>query len=237
MKKDIESNDDSDSISLKSFLYYQKPLIGVSSNDGTNSVPIQIIYPSGEVGIGVPINDSSSNNNDSNRNRGLQRVTIASGPEDGSIDQFYRRALVIGFVFFAFINFIITILLYAKATTADPSKVEFPSTTNNPHENPPNDFQAISIQRRYIEKVNFAFTLIIIMIGTLSSIFQNVLGLSAYSLAITLNFILSPTALPYFVYSARFILDFIMLYIALLLRSKLVFSYLVIRSDISHRIN
>ena len=229
---DSNSNSDSNIISLKNFLYYQKPVIGLSET--TNSTPVQIIYPmTGEVAIGVPVKDNNSNNNE-NRSRVLQKVTIASGPEDASIDQFYRTGIVIAFVFFAFINFAVTICLYVKATVADPSKVEFPSTTSNP----PNDFQAISIDRRPIEKINFAFTLIIIIIGTLSSIFQNVLGLSAFSMATTLNFILSPTALPYFVYSVRFILDFIMLYLALLLRSKLAFSYLVIRSDIiSHRLN
>jgi hypothetical protein len=98
---DIENNDsncNSDStngniISLKNFLYYQKPVIGLSET--TNSTPIQIIYPmTGEVAIGVPVNDNNSNNNE-NRSRVLQKVTIASGPEDASIDQFYRTGIVI----------------------------------------------------------------------------------------------------------------------------------------------
>jgi hypothetical protein len=204
MNNDIENkmnNNDIDNIdsykfplinnTYQSFLWYQKPIIGLNNNDNSNQSPIQIIYPTGEIALGVPVNESSNNNNNNNnRSRLLQKVTVASGPENGQIDQFYRRCIVFAFVIFALINFIITIYLFTKASIVDPSKVELPSTTTNSHEISPNDFQAIGTERRTIEKINFVFTLIIIIIGTLSSIFQNVLGLSIYALAITLNFIL-----------------------------------------------
>jgi hypothetical protein len=192
MNNDIESNNNNFKtplLTINSFLWYQKPIIGLNNVDNCNQPPIQIIYPTGEIGLGVPVNESN-NNNHHNRNRVLQKVTVASGPEDGQIDQFYRRGIVFAFITFALINFIVTITLFARASTADPSKVDLPSTTTDSNESPPNDFQAIGTERRTIEKINFVFTLIIIIIGTLSSIFQNVLGLSIYALATTLNFIL-----------------------------------------------
>ena len=193
MNNDIESNKcknykaQLNGASFQSFLWYQKPIIGLN-NDNFNQSPVQIIYPNGEIALGVPLHES--NNNNQHRNRVLQKVTVASGPEDAEIDKFYRRIIVFTFVTFALINFIVTISLFARASVVDLSKVELPSTTINQHESPPNDFQAIGTQRRSVEKINFAFTLIIIIIGTLSSIFQSVLGLSIYALATTLNFIL-----------------------------------------------
>ena len=80
--------------------------------------------------------------------------------------------------------------------------------------------------RRPIEHTNFSFLIILTLIGMLSAIINSPIGLSLYSLSLMINYTLSIYSLPYFVFSTRFFIDAMMLYLALVLRSKLMYIYM-----------
>ena len=76
------------------------------------------------------------------------------------------------------------------------------------------------------ETLNFAATLVILVVGIASTLFEVVLGLSAFAFALALNFLLGTSSLPYFVYSFRYVPDIFLIYLALVLRSKLQCTFL-----------
>ena len=71
------------------------------------------------------------------------------------------------------------------------------------------------------------------IICILSSIFYSTVGLTIYSLFIFLNFIINISNQPSFVYTLRFVFDRLIVYIALVLRSKLTYNYVVLHKDYS----
>jgi len=199
------------------FSYYQKPVIG--QDDIEQLPPAQLIFPTGGTGVGIA---PKIIHRDQHRG-GVRYGIIASSPVLSPIDNMQKRGLILAFNILAIVNIILTCLLYAYANEADSSKVE-PGTNFLPF-----SLQKIDSHRRSIEVISFAFTLVIICIGSISSLTEFTLGISGYSIAIILNFILGTSALPYFVYSFRYILDIGMLYFALILRSRLMYSFLPLR--------
>jgi hypothetical protein len=89
-----------------------------------------------------------------------------------------------------------------------------------------NEFQVIPSERTGGEDLNFTFLIVTTLVGMLSAALHSNFGLSIYSLSLVLNYMLSMSSIPYFAYSARFVLDAVLLYLALVLRSKLMYIYL-----------
>ena len=87
-------------------------------------------------------------------------------------------------------------------------------------------FEVASKSRRNIETINYAWTIVCLCMGVLSVVFEYPLGVAAYSLSVVLNFILGTSALPLFVYSLRYVFDVALLYLALVIRSRLTYSFL-----------
>jgi hypothetical protein len=193
--------------------YYQKPAIG---QDDTEQIPpAHLVFPTGGVGLGVAPRVANRD-----QNRGVRHGVIVSGPVASPLDTVQKRGLVFAFNVLAIVNIVLTCLLYLKADEVDSSKVE-PATSFLPF-----SLEKVDSERRPIEKISFGFTITIIVIGILSTITEFTLGVSIYSLAIILNFMLGTSALPYFVYSFRYILDIGMLYLALVIRSRLMYTFL-----------
>lgn len=201
-------------VELKTVTYFQKPIIGASRSD-PNSEPIQLVYPSGNFGVGVSISSRAQDLN-------IQRagiVAITSSPENDTSDRIYRYSVIFLFIVIGTVNLIISFYLYFTASTIDLSKVE-------KFEGNMFTFGRLAIERSPIENISFACTITIILIGMISAILQSPLGVSAFCYAIVVNFILGTQSLPYFFYCVRYIFDLFLLYVALTLRTKFTPSFL-----------
>lgn len=204
-----------ENIPVKPIVYYQKPVIG-DVVTGDPLPPLQIVFPNGNFGLGIPVRDQ---NDPGQENQGNYPV-VSSGAETARHDKLEKNGLKYSFLILAFFNLTITCLMYANADTTDVSKVEYPTG------NYPTVFELVSSNRSYTENVNFAFFLISLFIGVFSAFFELPLGLSAYALYVVVNFLLGTSALPYFFFSLRYIFDLFMLYTSLVLRSRLVYTFL-----------
>jgi hypothetical protein len=201
------------------FVFFQKPVIGSTQDE--EIPPVEIIFPYGGYALGLPIKDplrSAQNPQQRENDIGI----LASGPMLQNVDIEQKRSILLGFLVICLVNFILTITMYANADIADPSKVE-PG-----HGYLTTAFESVSKQRTSIENINFAFTLLLMFVGSYSIITDNTLGISSYALGATLNFFLATYSLPYFLYGFRYILDFVMVYLILVYRSRLTYTYLPI---------
>jgi hypothetical protein len=206
-----------ETISVKPIKYYQKPVIG---NDTSSNVPpIQLVFQGGGFGLGVAAKEHNVVDPAVNR----EYPVILSGPEFSDWDELEKRGLQLTFLVLAVVNLVVTCLMFIRADTVDPSKVE-PSVSSLPEA-----FELVASLRRQIEVNNFAFVILTLLIGTSSVLLDIPLGISAYAFSVVLNFLLGTSALPYFVYSLRYILDVFMLYIALVHRSRLTYTFLPVR--------
>lgn len=203
--------------SIHPFVYYQKPVIGADTAEDV--VPIQTVFPSGGFAIGVPVKFSDAAVATEERD---SLGIIASAPLNHGIDVHQKQTLAFAFLAVALVNLVVTILMFSRATEVDLSKVE-------PGRGPlPTIFEKLSSTRTEIQSVNYGCILFIILLGSGAVLTENALGLSMYALAVAVNFFLGTYSLPYFLYSFRYLLDFAMLYLALLLRSRLTYTYLPI---------
>jgi hypothetical protein len=203
---------------MPSLVYYQKPCIGNERGVRT-SPPAQLIFPGGGFGLGIPPKETPDATAAAAQ-RDENFAVLVSAPEKTPADMLMLRGLQATFLILAAFNLILTCLMYFDPKRTDTSKV-------TPRASPELDvFQEVPEDRRYIEDVDFAFTVIILVIGSASVIWESALGVSAYCLATILNFMLGTSALPYFTYSTRYIFDMFMLYIALVLRTRLTFTIL-----------
>lgn len=205
-----------------SLIYYQKPCIG--NERGVRVIPpVQLVFPGGGFGLGVSAKEPSLiNGNVQDRDRGF--AVLASGPERTAADVFPLRGLQATFLILAFFNVVITSILYFNANRVDTSSVA-PNTTPWV-----SMFESVPSHRRGIEESSYALSMVVIGIGSVSVVLESAVGVSAYCLATLLNFILGTSALPYFVYSFRYIFDLVMLYFALVLRTRLMFTFLPLYS-------
>lgn len=212
----IDINNNNENI-IKRLTYYQKPIIGNDSGERLIT-PLHLKFPSGGFGLGISSRDPNIVH--INRERDASFAVMASSPEYNSPDEFNFRGLQVTFFILAFMNILITSILYFQADVVDLSKVE------NQTRSIPSVFEIVSDERRNVEQVNYSFTIILIVLACISVIARNCLGLSIYCLSMLLNFILGTSSLPYFVYSFRYIFDISMFYIALVIRSRLMFTFL-----------
>ena len=208
-------------VALSPLLFYQKPEIGTTRSLRTsddNSAPLQLAFPDGSVGLGVLAEKPPA----AAPAAGEDYVAVViSGPEDSEADINDRRAMKTAFYVTAFVNIVLTSILFACATTTDPSLVEPYSPSSNP-----GVFTKVSSVRITVQSVSFGFVIASTALGCISAACENSLGLSAYALAVILNVVLGTSALPYFVYSLRYVIDIFLLYFALVLRSKVSMTFL-----------
>ena len=107
------------SILINKLQYFRKVLVGESTSSKSKDLPIQLVYPNGNIHIGMP--QSADNNraiysNDHN-------VVVVSGPEKFAVDFGVREGLTASLMIVCFVNIILTGLMFNKASTVDPSKV------------------------------------------------------------------------------------------------------------------
>ena len=215
-------------------LFFQKPDIGMygpptlrnNAVEENNKDPIQVAFASGGFGIGI----STSSKRTRGQELGLgSEVMVASEPENFDIDILERRGIIYSFLFVASVNIILTSLMYHYASVMDLSS-SVPRSAAAVHDVPYAGavfvFEEVPDERRYIEDVSFYCLLVATILGAVSALVESPLGLSAYALCCALNFILGASALPYFLFAFRYAFDLWLLYLALLLRSKLVMCFL-----------
>ncbi len=230
-------------IMLPPMLYFQKPKLGpigrrVGSN-GNSSLsvstavkdknPLQVAFASGGFGLGLP-NSTNSRTNDPLVDV-VDKVFIASEPENFDIDILERRHIIYAFLLLGVVNLVITSMLYHQAGTVDKSNVVSmssipPRETSASYSGGPFVFEAVSLTRRPVEATSFAFMIICTLIGMVSALIESSLGLSAYALSVVLNFLIGTSAMSYYLFLMRYLVDLWMLYAALVLRSKLVVNFL-----------
>lgn len=205
------------SILINQSLYFRKSVLGDNRANELESVPVQLVYPNGNVQIGLPQNARVTvpSNNDN-------QVVVVSGPEKFATDYRVRDALALSLVCMGLLNIILTCVMFGYASVVDPSKV-VPVGVNP---NMVNEFQVLQNERTGREDANVIMIVSFQVLAVLSAILHSSFGLSIYSLGLVLNYLLSMSSIPYFAYSSRFILDAVMLYLALVLRSKLMYIYL-----------
>ena len=211
---------------LPEFLYYQKPSLGQKNGRRDNKLrnqPLQVTFPSGAVGIALPSSAVSNDTNNENENT----VVVVSETENDNIDITERRWITMGFLALALVNLIITSLMFQYADTTDASAVVEPS--NYGSKALPQPFESVRSTRTSAENTYFTFIVLSIICGSLAAAFQSALGLSIYSLTIAIAYIFGTAAQPYFVFTFRSLFDIWMLYMALVLRSKLLFTVLPMR--------
>jgi hypothetical protein len=195
--------------------FYQKPEQRNSGARRTqNCAPIQILGPKEMFSIGLSPNVLQVR--DANNNH--EALYVGSAPELISERDVIRlRGYVMLFSLVGCLNAILTIFLYVYADKFDSSKVSHSG---------PYSVERIPSQRTSTEYLIFSFTLINLFIGIISAMCKSPLGLSFYSLGSAWLFFIGFTNIPYFMYGVRYVLDALLVYIALSLRAKLMHSFL-----------
>jgi hypothetical protein len=207
-------------------LFYEKPLVGsVANRQTTSSLPLQI-FSYGNNGqqqqgyqIALPLQQNRIENYDSLYIRG--DAMVISGPESTIEDNRIRKSLVNMFLLIAIVNLIITFCLFFDAHIADISNV-IPSSIA------PNTFSFVQVprDRRYSENLIFSFTIFNLIFGIIGAILQSPLVLFLYSLVALLIFFVGFPVVPTLLYTTRYLLDAVNLYVAFVLRSKLMINIL-----------
>lgn len=223
-------------ILLPPMLYFQKPKLGPlgrsvggSSSVNTSKNPLQVAFPSGGFGLGLP---NSQTHRPEAHAEDSDEVFVASEPENFDIDILERRYIIYSFIALGMVNLIITSVMYNSASTFNSSNVvpaklpDMPMDDDAPFLGAHFMFQEVPLERRPIESTYYTFLILATILGMLSALVESPLGLSAYALTVPLNFLLGTSALPYFLFSLRYVFDLWMLYAALVLRSKLCMNFL-----------
>jgi hypothetical protein len=215
------SHSEEKKLPLSELLYYQKPALGPSRSRSQMKQPLHVTFPSGAYGVALPSNSVAP------AEEGLMTdsVVIASESENEEIDVRERKWITGAYLILAVVNIVISSLMYKDAVTVNQSNVVTNDDTSQLHL----PFEVIPDTRRGVENSFFAFVIISIVVGSVSAILENAMGLSAYALSTVIAFLCGTAAQPYFVFSFRSIFDIWMLYLALVLRSKLLFNVLPLR--------
>ena len=190
---------------------------------------IQIVFPTGGYAIGVSVTKTTT----VNRQQRHDGAVIVSCPGNTEEDKSDLRILKIVFLLFAAINFIITVSMYANSNIADLENVSpYKSISDSI-----SVFEKPSDDRLSIQQINFSFFIVILSMGCFGVVTESGLLVSMYALAVSLNFILCFAQIPYFLYAFRYLLDMVQLYIALVYRSRVTYTFLPMRMfDIRDRI-
>jgi hypothetical protein len=213
-----------DALVLSPLLYFKNPEIGrgagIGGHGGESVVPLQIAFPDGSIGIGLPVS-KVSNGSDQHQREQVPAVVV-SGPEFTDQDISERKGIKVAFLVLALVNLIIMSEMFAHAPNVDISNSNPISSPNNIQ----SVFETVSTTRSSSENTNFALTVLVLLIGCVSIIFDSVVGLSAYALGCLLSMLLGSASIPVYAYSFKYVFDIALLYFALVQRSKLMFTYL-----------
>ncbi len=226
-------------ILLPPMQYYQKPRIGPQGSSGSNSAnisnsknPLQVVFPSGGFGLGLPYSQSNQTPETAND---ADNIMVASEPENFDIDILERRYIIYTIIVLGITNLIVTSIMYNRASTMDSSNV-VPNVHSTlitddeaPYNQAPFQFELVSEERRSIETTYYNSIMVGTVFGMGAALLESPLCLSVYALIVTLNFLLGTTAMPYFLFILRYAFDLFMLYAALVLRSKLSMNFLNMR--------
>lgn len=232
-EKNFHSNHELKSVKIHPFLYYHKETISHSGNNTAKLIEskraIQIIFTDGTQGIGTPLPEGNIDNNENENSSEEYGFVITADTVDNIQQQHleyrYRRAVVFAFTTINIINALCTCLLFYYGVQSDQTAVQKPQSSW-----PPSTSQAISSYRSNEQVTSFIIIIVILIIGQLAVTFEHILGLSLFCLGIALNFVFSIPFLPFFLYSVRYILDFILLYFAMALRSKLFLHFIHVQT-------
>jgi len=208
-------------ISFGLMQFFQKPVMGpvLGNQQKKKPSPVQLAFASGNFGLGLPV---KSSNDDDDLDNSSDVCVVCSEPESFLIDILERRSLIFTFVVVGIFNLVITCSMYAYADTTDISRVVDSIDSNELT----HVFQSVASTRRPIEQTSMFFLTFFTVLGIFSALLESALGLSAYSLYVTVNFLLGVSAIPSFVFGFRYLFDVWMLYLALVLRSKLTMTFL-----------
>ena len=224
---------------MQNMIFFQKPVLGptgLKANRGNE--PLQVSFPSGSIGLGIPVTavDPASAANDP---AGMSSVIIASGPEESMMDIRERRIIIATYLLLAVVNIVLTCYLYFNASAVDLTLLDTPPQSQlaggTVGVGGRDVFDKLPTNRSFLERINFGFLIFILIYGAVSVVYENPLGISIYALSISLNFFLGLSAAPYFLYALRYFLDTWQVYLALILRSKLVLSFLPFHVREVHR--
>lgn len=120
------------------------------------------------------------------------------------------------FVLLSVFNLVVTCFMFYNPEI-DRTKVQ---ETNG--DSYPTPLSVIPSHRRDIEVIHFAFTIVTLCLGIVVAVLRVQIGLWFYVLDLLLSMVLGVPSLPYFVYSARYLLDVVQMYMAWVLLRKLV---------------
>ncbi len=206
-----------ETILVNRLLYHKKAAIGITTN--VENDPIQIAFPNGTYSLGFVVNHREEEEN-VQEDRQLNTIVCAT-PENNPADKKQINTLVILFTALMIINLVISCLLFADASNVYNIKVDHSEYIL------PNAFTAVPSERTFNQKVQFAFIIITLLIGQYSVFVLSPLFISVYVLSVVLNFFLGMSTIPYFVYSLRYVLDAMMIQVALEIKNKITMSFLI----------
>ena len=113
--------------------------------------------------------------------------------------------------------------MWVNATTADPENIQtyvayVSSVFDKPNPTSPP-----------VVKTVFICFLIRVVFGCVFVIFESGLGLTIFYIATFLELVLGTSVLPYYLYSYRYILDMVLVYLSLVFRTRVMYNYLPTR--------
>jgi len=107
------------SILINQSLYFRKSVLGDNRTSESQDAPVQLVYPNGNIQLGLPQNARAAAVQGDNANN----VVIVSGPEKFASDYRVRDALALSLFCIGLLNIILTCELFGNAPIIDPSKV------------------------------------------------------------------------------------------------------------------
>ena len=194
-------------IKVKKMLFYVKQSLG-NENEESSIAPLQIIFPSGESGLALPMLKTSNANTNTVRQL-AGRVAILSRPENSNNYEHNITNLKLTFHALSLANIIVTCILFSRADFIDTSKLSTIRTHILPQH-----FDAINSCRTPQENTVFAISILLNIFG---SIFVHInwnIGINFYAVASVLMLVLTMPISPYFMYSFRYVLDILMVFTA-----------------------
>lgn len=211
------------SVSVSPMLYYVKQSLGRNRLNEDRHAPLQIVFASGECGIALPVTAKRSSEQNENLERSfVGRVAVSSHPENSAEGQLRQNNLIFVFGFLALLNLIFSSILFGFADSVDGSKISLVDRTTSI----PGSFDIVDSVRSESENAVFATSILIIFFGSFVVASRWSFGLTVYSSSVIMLFIFSMPNAPCFMYCFRYILDLMMLYVALQLKSHLVVNYI-----------
>jgi hypothetical protein len=196
-------------------LYFNQKQNNRPRNNANTLVPVQVVNGKNEMSIGFPPAMMQPDYNHLS-----EEIVIGSRPDFFNRDKFRLKGFIYLYTFICFINILFTSLLFFNADGVDNSKVSTYGDIST---------HRISTHRSSPEIICYVLTIINLVYGQLSVTFLSSFGLTTYTLGSLLLFFIGYVYMPYFLYCIRYLIDVVQIYIALTIRSKLMYCFLPAR--------